>query len=681
MRACASTRHTIKRSHENQVKSTALLLQLSALALTVLPFDSARATSFNVPENPAPDRNGVDLAAGVMMRRDTFLSIGDPSAGGLDLQYTGYSIRANYNISLLYTSSNTETSSADNYSIRVGDSQQLFYQNCLTVTCNSGQERFNTLIKSGSNWIYTTSNGTIYTLNSIAEPVDTYNGGGKILGYATSILYPNGNLIQLGYDGTILSYILSNQGWAIKYGSGYIYAVNTLAHTCDATITCDSYDNTLTIGTFTKTDLNGRSVTGSSITDALGNASKYYGFWHLAPTIIPGDNYWGLQFYESPTGIQYAAEYGNLDRVSAVATLNGTWTYQYSDSSLQLFQTTVSHTVTVRGPDNAIQLTAYSSKKGAGLYYADDALTRRTAYGTLSGLRPGSNSLRYYIPSGQGYHEGNGTSFAYDARGNVTSVTNTPKTGSVLSPTSITAGYPSACTYPKTCNQPMWTKDSKGNQTDYTYDNNHGGVLTVTLPASQNGLRQRTYNTYTTFDTGAGIVYRLTRTETCGLAAAQLTLTACPALVTTSVTVVNYGTSTTAPKTFKSSLPYTITQTDGASSLSATTTYAYDNVGNVISVDGPLAGAVDQSFTTYDANRRKIYEIGPIPGGIGTQKRILVRHAYNGDGQETQTAQGYANINATNGSDAIFTAYSRMTYDAAGRLIKTEAITKEVAVP
>jgi hypothetical protein len=250
-------------------------------------------------------------------------------------------------------------------------------------------------------------------------------------------------------------------------------------------------------------------------------------------------------------------------------------------------------------------------------------------------------------------------------------VTNNAKSGSGLSATISTANFLTTCTYVKTCNQPTWTKDAKLNQTDYTYDNNHGGVLTVTLPANQNALRTRTYNTYTTFDTGNGIVYRLTRTETCGLTAAQLSLTACPALATTSVTVVDYGTSTTAPKTYKTRLPLTVTQTDGATSLSATTTYAYDNVGNVISVDGPLAGTADQSFTTYDANRRKIFEIGPIPGGTGTQKRTLVRHMYNGDGQEIQTAQGYANSNAIDGSDAVIISYSQMNYDAAGRLAAT----------
>ncbi|SCW85428.1 hypothetical protein SAMN02927928_0228, partial [Asticcacaulis taihuensis] len=241
--------------------------------------------------------------------------------------------------------------------------------------------------------------------------------------------------------------------------------------------------------------------------------------------------------------------------------------------------------------------------------------------------------------------------------------------------TSITASYPSTCTYAKTCNQPTWTKDAKGNQADYTYDNTHGGVLTVTLPADQNGLRQRTYNTYTAYNTGNGTIYRLTRSETCGLTSAQLTLTACPADINTSVTLTDYGTSSTAPYTYKSNQPYQVTVRDNRASGydSATTTYAYDKVGNVMSVDGPLSGTNDKSFTTYDANRRKIFEIGPIPGGTGVHRRV-VHHWYDADGREWKTENGYSNTDATDGSGFVVVNFTRVTFDAAGRPGRTEVV-------
>lgn len=54
---------------------------------------------------------------------------------------------------------------------------------------------------------------------------------------------------------------------------------------------------------------------------------------------------------------------------------------------------------------------------------------------------------------------------------------------------SYTAGYPATCGNFKTCNQPTWTRDGNGNQTDYTYDAAHGGILTETGPGDASGVR------------------------------------------------------------------------------------------------------------------------------------------------------------------------------------------------
>lgn len=60
--------------------------------------------------------------------------------------------------------------------------------------------------------------------------------------------------------------------------------------------------------------------------------------------------------------------------------------------------------------------------------------------------------------------------------------------------------YPSGCgTGPaqfRLCNKPLARIDANGNQTDYTYDPAHGGVLTETLPADATGVRPQTRFTY-----------------------------------------------------------------------------------------------------------------------------------------------------------------------------------------
>lgn len=80
--------------------------------------------------------------------------------------------------------------------------------------------------------------------------------------------------------------------------------------------------------------------------------------------------------------------------------------------------------------------------------------------------------------------------FGYDTRGN----TNSHKRGAVT----VTASYPASCntTNFKYCNSPTWTRDGKGNQTDYAYHASSGQVEKVTYPANKNGIRAETRYTY-----------------------------------------------------------------------------------------------------------------------------------------------------------------------------------------
>ncbi|MBK9589270.1 MAG: RHS repeat protein [Sphingomonadales bacterium] len=86
--------------------------------------------------------------------------------------------------------------------------------------------------------------------------------------------------------------------------------------------------------------------------------------------------------------------------------------------------------------------------------------------------------------TGVTYPEGNQLAYTYDARGNVTQETAIAKPGSGLANIIKTVGYDASCTQPVKCDKPNWTRDAASNQTDYTYDSTHGGVLTVTAPAA-----------------------------------------------------------------------------------------------------------------------------------------------------------------------------------------------------
>lgn len=73
----------------------------------------------------------------------------------------------------------------------------------------------------------------------------------------------------------------------------------------------------------------------------------------------------------------------------------------------------------------------------------------------------------------------------FDPYGNVSKTTIYPKTVG-LAPIETSAAY--ELTNPKAATKPKWRKDGNGNQTDWTYDAAHGGVLSETGPAV-NGVR------------------------------------------------------------------------------------------------------------------------------------------------------------------------------------------------
>ncbi|HMH16798.1 MAG TPA: DUF6531 domain-containing protein [Burkholderiales bacterium] len=102
---------------------------------------------------------------------------------------------------------------------------------------------------------------------------------------------------------------------------------------------------------------------------------------------------------------------------------------------------------------------------------------------------------------------------------------------------------------------------------------------------------------------------------------------------------------------------------------SQTTQYAYDNQGNVISIDGPLPGTVDVTTNAYDALNRLVKVTDPNQG--------QTQYAYNGIDQLTSVTDprnlatsynydGLANLNSQASPDTGTTAN---TYDTAGNLL------------
>jgi len=100
-----------------------------------------------------------------------------------------------------------------------------------------------------------------------------------------------------------------------------------------------------------------------------------------------------------------------------------------------------------------------------------------------------------------------------------------------------------------------------------------------------------------------------------------------------------------------------------------TTQYAYDNQGNLTSIDGPLSGTVDVTANAYDALNRLVRVTDPNQG--------QTQYAYNGIDQlvsvtdprnlaTTYSYDGLANLNSQVSPD---TGTTQNTYDSTGNLL------------
>jgi hypothetical protein len=101
-------------------------------------------------------------------------------------------------------------------------------------------------------------------------------------------------------------------------------------------------------------------------------------------------------------------------------------------------------------------------------------------------------------------------------------------------------------------------------------------------------------------------------------------------------------------------------------------TNAYDEVGNVIVLDGPLAGAADTTRRYYDDARQMVGVIEPDPDGVSGGPHRAVRMAYNVDGLLTKQEVGTATSQGVGGMATFLPVQtSETTYDVRGRKLSS----------
>ncbi|WP_080572831.1 RHS repeat domain-containing protein [Sphingobium yanoikuyae] len=496
-----------------------------------------------------------------------------------------------------------------------------------------------TLTISGGTYTYTSREGVVATFASNSGYVYPFYEGE--LARLTSQVYPDGSRKSFalkistycwgGYDGNVcnspLAYVAriasvtNSNGYQLKFSYAFnettanklspdnysewsrvtkVTAINNAVDYCDPISISCSFSATWPSLTF---------GSAGSVTDAAGQVTTYGagisgpGNFHISTTL-------------------------SGDKIGSASKNGVTTTYTYSDNGN--VRTTIATNPQGNKRTYTTNLTDYV------LTSFKDELNRITSYEYDS----------YHRVTKVTYPEGNYVRYTYDARGNVTETRQVAKAGSGLADIVTTAGYESSCSNAKTCNKPIWTRDAKGNQTDYTYNSTHGGLVTTTKPAATiGGLRPTTTIGYSPFrayyKTSAGAIgasssqtYKATSFSTCQ------TLSACAGGADEVKQVISFGAQ---DGTANNLLPVSVSSGSGNGTLTATRTMTYDNLGNRLTIDGPLPGTADTTRYRYDSLRRLVGVVGQDADASGPLKYRARRITYNGDGQPTLVEQGTVN--------------------------------------
>jgi RHS repeat-associated protein len=527
---------------------------------------------------------------------------------------------------------------------------------------------------SGSYFTFTDSDGSVLTF--------PYKGHSRL----STMLLPDGtkldfNYVQLPNATTVTKSVISNRGYALLFEApGKVCVVNLAETYITPTSSCPTSSPSTTYS-YTQSTFNpGRqNLTGAANALSQSSSYSYVGADHLGCIKAPGQTACRISnTYDvctpPPELIPPPENYRWSDKVISQTTATGeaySYSYQFVGAYSWCADFTGYGATTVQtGPGNEL-LTV--STNGAGMpTLIKDPLNRETGM-----VYEDTNLVVEWeqaVQKSQNDPEGNQQWLTRDARSNITEKRIKAKPGAGATDIALTALYPVTCANIKTCNKPEWVRDAKGNQTDYTYDPVHGGVLTETRPAGVNGIRPQKRYTYEQkyawikdasggFVQVASPIWVLTGTSECRTQAAP----ACIGTADEVKTSIGYG----LPNTANNLLPTSETISLGTGTVLSETKKTYDFAGNVLTVDGPLPGTGDTIRYRYDVLRRVVGEVSPDPDGTGPLLPRAKRNTYDPAGRLVKEETG----TVADQSDTAWAAFAALQaidtdYDGLDRKLK-----------
>jgi len=625
-----------------------LKISLTALLMIVYVNSAAEDVPAIKPLQLVPDVNDVDLLSGKYSPQLPVLSI--PAAPRLRF-HTLHQLEAK----LIGQGTSADISGnleSATYSVTFGGRSSDYFHcpanNCQPAS-NNGSEITGTM--NGSSFIYTQGGtGIKVVYNQLSSQ---FTGAqSQVTMYASSIIYPDGEVVSFTYDkesqninGSTIVYhrptaVSSNTGFklVIDYDSD---TLGTAGFNRVRSVAIKNHsDYTLVSYSYIGNSLTGpdnRSWNYTGFTNSLGSqdTAKNYSFKR------PGDSANAVSVASS--WLNYAGQYH--DNFTTQVIRDGQiFNYTYTPKSGAGYDSSAQYTqLVITGPGGYSRQIAldvnYASDTHPQLITSDtNSLGQTTHYSYTQG-----NRLEIVT-----HPEGNKEKYTYDALGNIIEKRLIAKPGSNLPDIVSSANYNALTCDGLACFRPAYIVDANGTKTDFTWDTNHGGMLTKTEPVSANG--QKRVTTYIYDETGP--LVRLQKSSVCGTAECGTDKE--------QVTLYTYWGNT--------KLPATVTKTNGINSLTQTVTLAYDNKGQLLSEDGPLAGTNDAKYYRYDASGRRTWEIGELNQN-GTRK--ATRKTYRTqDDQVLAMESGYIE------SIADYALQSNIRrdnqYNSLGLVVKTE---------
>ncbi len=477
--------------------------------------------------------------------------------------------------------------------------------------CGSSTASYTSVMGQGYT-LTTNTNGTLtYTQKDGTAILYGPDGNGHFL--PTQMTYPDGRIATITYKQVAVSgptgsatfsrvqSVTRTDGLELKYSYVQnttptyaaaipwfqltsVVAINNTVDYCDPTADVCSYSipwpSTLVS--------NDPALTTLTFTDQGGQTTTYT------------FNAYGLKAIKPPTSASaatitytYCGEVGMpttcLSRLAVnQVTRDGSNVWQYTQASIP----NGNNGSTINGSRSPLGATASAHLDASNVPKPSPIIQATTENGTTYSL---DNTTAADLVKTVQKPEGNSVGYSYDARGNITSETYTPKPNSPLLVTSITANYDTTCTNPVTCNKPNWVLDALNHQTDYKYDPTHGGLLSVTLPADINGIRPQTRYTYIQryawFKSASGSVVQaatpiwvLATESFCRTVNVAVSGVGCLPASDEVVTTYDYGPTSGATNLFLHGKAVT------ADGTTLRTCYSYDVYGNKISETSPNAG-------------------------------------------------------------------------------------------